>query len=127
MDEKKLRIMLKRRKIKLGKALRPTDSQPLENLLELWKRQAECTKQNADRLARCGDYEAAAQSSWFATVFGWCAEDLERSLSLYKFETYWKSELRMEADSKKGRKTSDSAQPPFVTIPSQPLKKFKKS
>lgn len=103
MDDKKLRIVLKQRKTKKGRALRPKDPQTLEKLLELWKRQAECTRINADRLAGSEDYESAAQNSWISTVFGWCAEDLERSLELYKFETYWKTESRSRPKAKKLR------------------------
>lgn len=47
-------------------------------------------KINASQLAKNEDYEIAAQNNWMSVIFGWCAQDLERSLSLYKFETYWK-------------------------------------
>lgn len=93
--------MLKRRKAKVSDATRPNEAQSLEGLLGLWKRQAECLKLNADRLAESEDYESAAQNSWISTVFGWCAEDLERSLELYKFETYWKPEKPQRSPRKK--------------------------
>jgi len=75
---------------RLRKLRRSTHPETLESLIESWRSLAERGKKIAARHAEEEDYEAAAQNSWIATGFLFCAQDLEDTIFLMNSSSDWK-------------------------------------